>query len=164
MGTGKTTVGRELARRLNMEFIDTDELIEEKERKTIERIFADKGEKYFREVERDIIKEVSENEGCVISIGGGSMQREENIINLKRKGTIFLLTASVEEILKRVAEHNHRPLLKGCDVENRIRSLLQERAPQYAKADFQIDTTHLSIEEVVERILHQLDMLKKGGE
>ncbi|HOM27495.1 MAG TPA: shikimate kinase, partial [bacterium] len=111
MGTGKTEVGILLAKRLNMNFVDTDKLIEEREKDRIVRIFEVKGEEYFREIEEKIIEEVSNYKNCVIATGGGAVIREKNYNNLKKNGILICLKATPEEIYKRTISKKDRPLL-----------------------------------------------------
>lgn len=158
MGCGKTAVGKLLAEKLGLEFIDTDNLIELQEKQTISDIFKTKGEKYFRDLEENIIKIISQKNGSIISIGGGSLQREANIAELKKNGFIILLMASTEEIIRRISQHQHRPLLQNCENINlRIEQLLSERKKGYDCADLKIDTTGLFLEEVVEKIIESIN-------
>jgi len=153
MGTGKTVVGKRLAQRLNMEYVDVDELIEQQEGKKISDIFAEDGEPYFRKVEKKITRQVSGFENAVIATGGGVVLDEENIRNLKTKGVLICLSAQPEVILERTKSSVRRPLLNVADPEEKIAALLNKRAPLYAKADYTIDTSCLSIEEVVEKVI-----------
>jgi len=158
MGTGKTLVGKKLAKGLKMSYLDTDELIENRERAKIPQIFQEKGEDYFRKVETKIIKEVSSLNRCVISTGGGAILKKENLVALKRKGVIICLSANPKVILKRTRKSQNRPLLKSKDPKSRVLSLLGQRRSFYEKADFEVDTSELTTSGVVERIE---DFLKK---
>lgn len=153
MGTGKTTISKILSRNLGLPLIDIDEEIEKHEGMTINEIFARFGETYFRDIESLIIKKISEMRGIIISTGGGSVLREENIKNLKKEGIIFCLMASPETIFKRTSSHDDRPLLKVPDPMSRIRELIDYRMPFYQKADFLIPTDNLEPEEVAEEII-----------
>ncbi len=153
MGTGKTSAGKLLAKKLRMQYVDTDKVIEKKAGMRVPEIFSNFGEPYFRELEAKAVKEVSEKNNQVISCGGGVVLREENTRNLKRRGPVVCLTASPETIYARIKHETHRPLLNVPDPEKRIRELLEMRAPFYAKADYVIDTTELSVEQVVEKII-----------
>jgi shikimate kinase len=153
MGTGKTAVARELARRLKREFVSLDELIEKKENRPIIKIFAESGENYFRDVESQVVKEVSGKENLVIDVGGGVVVREENVANLKKKGILICLKASPEVILERTKHAKHRPLLNVPNPKEKIQELLNKRAPYYSRADYSVDTSDLSIQEVVEKTL-----------
>ena len=162
MGTGKTLVGKELAKGLKMSYLDTDKLIEKREKAKICRIFQEKGEDYFRRLETKIIKEVSSLDRCVISTGGGAILKKENLAALKRKGVIICLSANPKVILKRTSKSQNRPLLKSKDPKSRVLGLLSQRRSFYEKADFEVDTSELATSEVVERIV---DFLRKksGG-
>ncbi|MBN3039341.1 MAG: shikimate kinase [Candidatus Omnitrophica bacterium] len=157
MGTGKTAVGRLLAKEMGIKYISTDEVIEDKERRSINDIFKKNGEPYFRSVEKEIVKKVSELDRFVIDAGGGVVLDEENIQNLKRNGKIVCLSADVNTILERTKRYRHRPLLNVKDPRQKVESLLQERAPFYAKADFTIDTSEMTIEQVAEKIKQGVD-------
>jgi len=125
MGTGKTVVGKIVAEKLKMQFIDTDKIIEEKEKDRIPRIFQVKGEEYFREVEEKVVEEVSKKENCVISAGGGAIIREKNFNNLKRNGIIICLEAEPSIILLRTSKTEDRPLLlKNKDVISTISAFI----------------------------------------
>ncbi len=153
MGTGKTAVGRALARRLKMKFVDMDGLIEEREGMKISDIFASKGEPYFRKAEMEIVKEISAQPGLVIAAGGGAVIDEDNVKNLKSSGIMVCLAARPDKILERTKGHVHRPLLNVSDPREKISELLAVRAEYYARADHRIDTTDLSIDEVVKKIV-----------
>ncbi len=158
MATGKSTVGPELAARLSLQVVDTDDLIEEKAGKAISDIFAQEGEEDFRNLESEVALEVSRRTGHVIITGGGIVLREKNMAALKAAGPVFCLSASPEEILKRTDGTSHRPLLMTDDPLARIRGLLGAREPFYAKADYTIETTGMPIREVVNCILGILSM------
>lgn len=153
MGTGKSVVGKELAKRLGMSYLSTDELIEKREGTKISAIFQKKGESYFRQVETQIVKEVASLDNHVISAGGGVVLREENVSALKKNGFIVCLSASPEVILQRTANNRNRPLLEVDDQKKRIKELLKIRKPFYDKADFSVDTSSLSSKEVVKKIV-----------
>jgi len=158
MGTGKSSVGRELAKKKNSlekrqwHFVDLDELIELKEQRRIVDIFAQAGEPYFRRIEKKALKEVSSQKKFVVACGGGIVLDKENIKLMKKNGILICLTATPKEILKRVSANKERPLLKVEEPAKRIELLLKMRAPYYMQADKIIDTTRLSIKEVVEKI------------
>jgi shikimate kinase len=142
MGTGKSTVGRLLARRLAYEFVDTDEVIEQRHG-PIPAIFAQRGEAGFRALERTVARELAERRGLVISTGGRMMLDAANVAALGRSGRVFCLVATAEEILQRVTADDgtiDRPLLAGEDPRRKVVELLAERAPGYARFD-QIDTS-----------------------
>ena len=155
MGTGKTAVGKALARRLKLEFVDLDEAIERGQGDKIKvvDIFATKGEDYFRNLESQALREVAEKEACVSACGGGIVIRDDNIKEMQSSGTVICLEANPEVIWQRVKNHTHRPLLNVTDPKAEIKELLDKRAPFYAKIKHHIDTSNLSVEEAVDRII-----------
>lgn len=152
MGTGKTTVGRELAKRKKWRFVDLDELIELREGKVIPDIFSKKGEPYFRILEKKVLKEVSREEKFVVACGGGVVINKENIKTMKESGVIICLKADPSVILKRTSRASNRPLLNVDNPKERIELLLKLRAPYYAMANRCINTSKLSIKEIAEKI------------
>ena len=157
MGSGKTSVGKEIAKIKRLNFYDTDSLIELRERRTISDIFSENGEKYFRELEKNILKEISSKKNAVIACGGGIVMDEENIKIMKKTGVLIYLSASREKILKRISGSAHRPLLNVPEPEKEISSLMKQREKFYAKADIIINTSELSVKEVAEKILKELN-------
>ncbi|MFH0764430.1 MAG: shikimate kinase [Candidatus Omnitrophota bacterium] len=153
MGTGKTTIATRLANRLKMGYVSTDDLIEKREKRTINEIFTRDGEDRFRDIESGIAREVSGMENAVIDAGGGIVLREENMALFKSNGIVICLTADVEVVMERTKKYKHRPLLNVEDPKQRIRTLLARRAPYYAKADHCIDTGKLTVKQVVEEIV-----------
>jgi shikimate kinase len=156
MGTGKTSTGRALAARLGREFIDMDQLIEEREGRTIPEIFATHGELHFRALERALVRELAARRNLVIAPGGGIVLNAENIRDFSSTGRIFCLRASPEWILKRVGHDTHRPLLQTNDKLGRIRELLENRRPLYDAIPDQVDTDGKTPEEVADEILARL--------
>lgn len=158
MGTGKTTVGRLLAEKLSFQFVDTDVYIEDQYGKTIAEIFVEDGERAFRQMERDAARELGESVGQVISTGGRMMLDPENITSLSSSGRIFCLSASVDEILRRVLSDEsgmERPLLKGDDPKAKIVALLEERKEKYGRFP-QIGTDQRTPEAICAEILDAL--------
>ncbi|MFQ5456080.1 MAG: 3-dehydroquinate synthase [Nitrospirota bacterium] len=153
MGTGKTKVGSRLAKRLKYGFIDTDKIIEDKEGKTISEIFGRYGEEYFRDIEKKMINDISKYKGSVIATGGGVVLNPANIASLKKNGIIVCLKASPDIILSRTKNNKSRPLLNSEDRISEITRLLKSREPYYANADIVIDTSDISIEKAVEKII-----------
>jgi len=164
MGTGKTSVGMQLAEMLDMRFIDTDDIIEENSKTSIAEIFSEMGEEHFRDLESKAVEEVSRFSRYVVATGGGAVIREQNIHNLKSSGLLFCLDATPEVIFQRTSQYAHRPLLQVEDPIGRIRDMLQFRAPFYAKADYRIDTSQLTVDQVVDRIatIFKLYLTTKG--
>ncbi|MGB2705824.1 MAG: shikimate kinase [Candidatus Omnitrophota bacterium] len=152
MGTGKTKVAKILSARLNMKYVSTDDLIEEKEGISIQEIFSKKGESYFRKAEKDVIKDASLMENVVIDAGGGAVIDPENVKNLKQKGMIVCLWAEPRVILERTKKYNHRPLLRVADPIGKIKELLESRKPFYERAGCHINTSEVSAEEVADEI------------
>ena len=137
MGSGKTTVGKLLSEKLNMAFVDTDELIENKYGK-IPELF-EKGEEYFRKLEHDVVLEVSEMEGVVIATGGGVVKRKDNVDALKRKGVIFFLDRPLDDILSDI-KTSSRPLLKNG--KGKLVEIYNERYQLYkATCDVHVKNT-----------------------
>lgn len=156
MGTGKTAVGKVLAERLEMRFVDLDELIEQEMGMSISDIFFNFGESYFRQVEKEMVRRVSKERGQVIATGGGVVLDNENIENLKQNGILITLSATVEDICRRLSDKKDRPLLEVPYPEKTIREMLELRKPRYELADFIIDTTGLSPEKVAEKIIERV--------
>lgn len=152
MGTGKTSVGKELARNNKRQFIDLDELIELKEKRRICDIFAKEGEPYFRSIEKKVLKEVSREKKFIVACGGGIVIDKENIRLMKKTGLIICLTATPEVIFKRVSGCKHRPKLNVAQPKKQIEFLLKLRSSYYAQADKTINTSGISVKEVVDRL------------
>ncbi len=153
MGTGKTTVGRILAQRRDMEFVDMDCVIEEQAGKPVSQIFADEGEPHFRKIESQLVQQLSRRSGLVIGAGGGVVLDPENIRAFGESGTVVCLTASPETILERVESDSGRPLLEDGDKKQRIIELLSSRKQLYDAISLRIDTTSMSPEEVVQKLV-----------
>lgn len=152
MGTGKSSVGRKVAHKLDYKFVDLDEEIVKEDGRNIPEIFAQEGEEYFRDVETKITQKIGSRDQQVIATGGGVILRDQNIANLKQNGILILLQATPEEIYNRTKDDDNRPLLEVADPLAKIESLLEERKERYQCTPYQIDTTELSVEEVVAKI------------
>jgi len=157
MGTGKTAVAKALAEKLNKTYVSIDYLIEEREGRKISDIFRDEGEAYFRSLEKEVVREVSQKTDQVVDTGGGVVLESENMDNLKRSGIVICLWADIKTICERTEGHGHRPLLNVEDPGKRIKDLLEYRRPFYTKADFHVDTTNVEPGTVIERILKITD-------
>lgn len=154
MGTGKSAVAAKLCRQLSLQFIDTDAVIEADEGCSIKEIFRISGEDHFRKLETQLLKKLSESSDAVISCGGGIVLREENRILLRSIGTVFLLTADYETILKRLKNDTSRPLLSCEGKSEKVRQLIEERRSLYEEtADHIVHTDGLTIDEVCRMIL-----------
>lgn len=148
MGTGKTTIGKRVARSLGFRFIDTDQLIAKKAGKPIPKIFAEDGEDAFRAMETEILRERAAKSGQLLSTGGGIVTREENLSLLREAGFVVWLRAKPETIWDRVRHSRNRPLLKTEDPEKTIRDLLAGREALYEKAaHLTIKTDGLTLDE-----------------
>ncbi len=157
MATGKTSTGKVLAQKLNLDFYDTDALIEERAGRSIPEIFSKEGEPSFRALEKEVIAEVADKDNVVIATGGGAVMDLENRARLKKNGILIALMASSEEVKKRIERSSPcRPLLSGKDKERAIKELLKERLPVYRQSDICIDTTGKSSEEVAQEIIKEL--------
>jgi shikimate kinase len=154
MCTGKTSVGKLLAEKLGYQFVDTDDLIEQRVGMKISEIFAVYGEPYFRDVETEVVKEVAKKDKFVISTGGGVVLRKVNMDELRKNGIIVNLTAKPETIYNRLKNQpGVRPLLNKPDPMNEIIKLLLQREEYYKNCDLRIETDNFTIEQIVQQIL-----------
>ena len=157
MGAGKTYIGKALKEKYpNMDFIDTDELIENSQNMKISEIFEKFGEAYFRDLETKVISNLMQNDNQIISLGGGVFEREENRTILNKNGYTIYLKADAKTLFNRIKNETHRPLLKqGFGVE-KVSEILDKRELNYQKALIIIDTCEKSkyniIEEVIKRV------------
>ena len=156
MGGGKTTIGRQLAMRLGYHFIDMDEQIENDQNCSISEIFIQQGEEFFRRLETDLLKKLLQVQNTVVATGGGVVVTEGNLDLMKRIGTIIYLKTSVDEIIERVKNTLHRPLLQNENTEERIHLLLQHRTPLYEQADQIVETKNLSPQAITVLIIRNL--------
>lgn len=156
MGTGKSVVGQQLARMLHRRLVDMDELIEARAEKPIARIFAEDGEPRFRAMERDMVRELTQQQSLVVATGGGIVLNPDNIRDFGQTGLVVCLSATPDEILRRVEAFTHRPLLNQPDPAVAIRDLLAKRQPLYAMIPLQVETTGKTVVEVAERIMQEV--------
>lgn len=164
MGAGKTTIGRQLAKSLDLEFIDSDQEIEARTGANIPWIFDIEGEAGFRRRERAMIEELCQRQGIVLATGGGAIMDRRNRNNLISHGTVVYLHTSVGEILKRTAKSQNRPLLQTSDRCARLQELIATREPLYRKiADIIIDTDKQSIKNTVRLIINSFAPVRKTG-
>lgn len=161
-GTGKSTVGRLLAARLGRELVSTDEMIVKRAQCTIPEIVAKNGWDYFRDLESDTCRELSCRDQLVIDTGGGAILRAQNVEALKKNGTVFWLTASVETIVKRIGGDNQRPSLTGTkSFVDEVADVLRERTPKYqAAADHVVATDDRSTGHLVEALFALIQELR----
>ncbi len=160
MATGKSSVGKRLAAMIGYEFLDMDAAIEAEEGISIPQIFSSRGEAAFRALESQMVGKIAERRRCVIATGGGTIVNPRNLETLRRCGVIVNLTADIPTILARAGSGDDRPMLREGDRRDRIRSLLEMRAPVYAQADFSVDTSSLTIDEVAQSILDRLNQIQ----
>jgi len=164
MGTGKTTVGQVLAKELGYRFFDTDVLIERVAQKSINDLFTEEGETFFRDLESQVLGEVSACTRSVIATGGGSVLRPLNWSYL-RHGLIIWLDAPISLLIERLAEDNTRPLLKMDNLSLKLETLLAERKSLYQEADLQIAIAkNENPEQIVSKILEQAPKVLKSHE
>jgi len=157
MGTGKTEVGKIVAQRLERQRLCLDDMIEWKVGKPIVQIFKEDGEEQFRKVEAEVVKAASKDKNVVIDAGGGVVIDENNVKHLKEHGLIICLSARPEVIYNRTKGHMHRPLLNTPDPVASIRDLLESRRAYYDRADYKIDTSDVSLEEVADKVIELLE-------
>jgi len=155
MGTGKSTVGAILARRLEWDFIDTDEQIEQKSGMPIREIFSRHGEQGFRALERAACLEAASRRFAVVALGGGAMLDPDSRLALEESGIVILLTCELQELLGRLEESarkGERPMLAG-NFAARVEELLYIRGELYGSIPLKVDTTNLTPEEVADRVM-----------
>jgi shikimate kinase len=164
MGAGKSAVGRQLARLLKREFLDSDAEIEARTGVDIAFIFEKEGEAGFRRRERDVIQALTACEGVVLATGGGAILDPANRAALASRGTVVYLEASVAQQLDRTRLHGHRPLLETADPAARLATLLAEREPWYrALATITVATDGRQVREVAQEVRRRLAALDEGS-
>ena len=158
-GSGKSTVGRQLARRLQLPFYDSDRVIEERLGCSIKDFFARQGEDVFRDVEESVIDELSQIPNAVLSTGGGAVLRSANRRHLRSRGHVVYLKSVPEELARRLRNDSNRPLLQVDDPLTRLRELFAVRDPLYREtAHFVIETGRPSVSTLVNMIVMQLEL------
>ncbi len=160
-GTGKTVVGKALAKRLERPFVDADVYIEEKAGRSISDMVAAEGWPFFRAREKEAVREISAMDNGVIAPGGGAVMDEDNVASLRQRGWLVLLKADIATMIERIqgdeTSAQQRPTLLDSDIYKETQTLLRQRMPTYEKvADFVVDTTHLTVEDVVDKIMEKL--------
>jgi shikimate kinase len=156
MGAGKTTVGRRLAERLGLRFVDADAEIEKAAGRTIAEIFAEYGEPYFRDGERKVIARLLGAGPQVLATGGGAYMSAETRKAVKERGIAVWLKASLPLLMKRVRRRSHRPLLRAEDPEAVMRELMDKRYPVYSEADVSIESRDIPHNIIVNDVLRAL--------
>ena len=159
MGAGKTTVGRSLAQRTGLSFVDSDQELERRCAMTVSEIFAAEGEAGFRDREQQVIDELTRQDGVVLATGGGAVLREANRRALHERGTVVYLRAAPDELAHRMRNDRVRPLLRGVDPRTRLRELYRQRDPLYREvAHFVIETGRPSPAMLSQLVLAQLEL------
>lgn len=165
MGSGKSTIADELKDRLDRERVDMDQMIVEQQGMPIARIFEEKGENYFRDLESNALIDLQKKTGIIVSCGGGVVMREENADHMRKSGKIVLLTADPETVYERVKDSNARPILNGNMNVAFIRGLLDKRRERYeAAADLTVATDGKNVAQICEEILSGLLAMEHEGE
>lgn len=158
-GSGKSTVGRQLARRLDLPFSDSDHVIEQRIGCSIRDFFSREGEQAFRDIEESVLAELARGKEGVVATGGGAVLREANRKTLRNAGQVIYLRSSPEEVHRRVRHDRNRPLLQVDDPLGRLRDLYKERDPLYREtAHFTVETGRPSVQTLVNMILMQLEL------
>ncbi len=156
MGTGKSISGKVLAKKIAREFVETDKVIEDKQGLKIADIFSQKGEPYFRALEKKVVGELSLRDNLVVSCGGGMICSEDNLKTLKSTGIVFSLKASALIIYERIRNDDQRPLLSVDDPLDKIKELLEERECYYKQAHHVIDTESMLPQDIASEIIRIL--------
>lgn len=157
MGTGKTTVARYISEHYAMQTVEMDELIAQREGMSIPDIFKNHGEAYFRDKEAALLIELQNKENLIVSCGGGTPLRTQNVIEMKKNGRVILLKAKPEIIYQRVKDNHDRPLLENNKNVNFISKMMMDRKEKYeAAADLIIDTDDKKISEISKEIIKNL--------
>jgi shikimate kinase len=158
-GGGKSTVGRQLARRLGVPFVDSDKVIEQRLGESIRSFFDREGEERFRDIEQQVIDELTARPAGVLATGGGAVLREANRTALRERTTVVYLNATPEDLYRRLRHDTQRPLLQVKDPLARLRSLHAERDPLYRTVShFSVETGRPSVPTLVNMILMQLEL------
>ena len=157
MGAGKTSVGKILAERLQLEFCDLDGLIQADCGKTISSIFSEHGEAFFRELESKTLQSVSQNSGQIVATGGGIVLRQSNWKVMKEGGVTVYLKASPDVLWSRIKNDTSRPLLQVEKPSEKVRELLSFRMPLYEKADMIIETENKSPQNIADDIIRHIN-------
>jgi len=156
MGCGKSAIGRRLAAKLSLPFVDADEEIEKAAGKSIEEIFADHGEPYFREGERKVLARLLRSGPQVLATGGGAFMNEETRAAVAGSGVSVWLKADLPLLLRRVGRRSNRPLLKAGDPETVLQNLITVRYPVYAEADITVESREVPHDVIVNEIADRL--------
>ena len=156
MGAGKTSIGRRLAEKMGLTFVDADHEIEAAAGKTIADIFAEHGETYFRDGERKVIARLMENGEQILATGGGAYMNPETRARIREGGICVWLKADLDLLMKRVMKRNDRPLLRTADPEAVMRRLIEDRYPVYAEADVTVECRDVQHAQMVNEVLRAI--------
>ena len=153
MGVGKSTIGKKVADKLELIFVDIDEIIESREKNTIREVFKEKGESYFRKLEKKItLKEIKKN-NLVVALGGGAFIDKTVRREIKNSCTSFWLDLNVTDLLSRLKNTKKRPMLDPNDIENSINKIYSERKKIYNESDYRIKCGSMKKNEIVDRVI-----------
>ena len=153
MGVGKSTIGRIIAKRLKVKFIDVDKIIERNEKKSIKRIFEDNGEQYFRKLEKKITFKILKKKKKVIALGGGAFMNNEIREKILNSCKSVWLKVDLEKLIKRYKNNNRRPLLNKKKLDTSVKKIYQSRKKIYSLANFKINCDNMNKTQIVEKIL-----------
>ena len=153
MGVGKSTIGRLLAKRLKIKFIDVDKIIERSERKSIKKIFEDNGEKYFRKIEEKITFRIIKKKNAVIALGGGAFINNAIREKVLKTCISIWLKVSLEKLLVRYKRNNRRPLLGKKKLDINVKKIYQTRKNIYRLANFKVNCDNINKTQIVDKIL-----------
>ncbi|MFB3150109.1 MAG: shikimate kinase [Alphaproteobacteria bacterium] len=163
MGAGKTSVGRLLAKRLDLEFIDADDEIEQAARCSIEQIFESHGEAEFRDGERRVIARLLTGPTHVLATGGGAFMRKETRDAIRGRGISVWLRADLDLLLRRVSRRKNRPLLRNENPRQTLEKLMEERYPVYAEADIVVDSGDRPPGTIVDNVIESIETFLGAG-
>ncbi len=153
MGVGKTTVGKRLAEKLGNRFIDIDKIIETKENKTITEIFANKGENYFRKIEKEITIDILNKKNVVIALGGGAFINPNIRKEIRNTSISVWLDLSLKALISRISNTKKRPLLKEGNLKETVNRIYSERKKIYNQSNFKIKCDLLKVDQIVNKII-----------
>lgn len=162
---GKSTIGPILAHSLGFDFVDIDRLIVERERKSINEIFAEKGEAYFRQLEQEILASLADRENLVVSLGGGTLENDASFEIVRNSGTMVYLKSDIDALARRLATKDDRPLLKGDDgrrlseeeIKRRVELLMRRREERYAQAPIAVPTDQASLGKTIDNLRREIE-------
>lgn len=162
---GKSTIGPILANSLGFDFIDIDKVIVEREQKSINEIFAEKGEAYFRQLELEILSSIANRENLVVSLGGGTLENDSSFELVRNSGTMVYLKSDLNTLTRRLSNKDDRPLLKGEngqkitpeEIANRVSLLMSRREERYSQAPIYISTDQTPLGKTVEKLQRELE-------